>query len=226
VVKYYGHSFFEISLVGADKSQKTVLVDPWAESPLSPLRVKDFEGRKIDYIVVTHDHRDHLGNAADLAKLTGAPVIGVYELAAFLEGQGVKSVGGNIGGPLKIPDLEIVLTPATHSSTRGSPVGVVISGADLRVYHAGDTGLFSEMALIHELYEPDLALLPIGGHYTMGIKEAVKAVKLVKPKVVIPMHYNTFPIIQTDPNKFKQLVERETSANVVLLKPGEEFKYP
>jgi Predicted Zn-dependent hydrolases of the beta-lactamase fold len=225
-VKYYGHSFFEVILTGYDEREKVVLIDPWAENPLSPVKVIDFKNRKIDYIIVTHDHGDHLGNAVDIAKLTGAPVVGVYEIALYAENHGVRGIGGNIGGTLNIPDLEIVLTPAFHSSERGAPTGVVVKGKDLTVYHAGDTGLFSEMSLISELYNPDIALLPIGGHFTMGIREAVKAVELLKPKIAIPMHYNTFPLIQADPLYFKKLVEEKTSTKVVVLKPGEILQYP
>lgn len=153
-------------------------------------------------------------------------MIGIYETALYAEERGVKAVGGNIGGALKISDVEVVLTPATHSSTRGSPTGVIVHGRDLTVYHAGDTGLFSEMALIGELYRPDVAMLPIGGHFTMGIREAVKAVELIKPKIAIPMHYNTFPLIQADPEEFKRLVEAKTGVKVVVLKPGGTLTYP
>lgn len=225
-IKYLGHSFFEISLIGLDGALKTIAIDPWVENPLSPVKLEDYKNAKLDYIVVTHDHGDHLGNAIELAKLTGATVIGIYEIAEYARSQGVKSIGGNIGGRLKVHDLQVVLTPALHSSTRGAPVGVVVGGRDLKVYHAGDTGLFAEMSLIHELYNPDVALLPIGGHFTMGILEAVKAVELLKPRVVIPMHYNTFPIIEADPYEFKRLVEEKLPARVIVLKPGEVYNYP
>lgn len=225
-LRYYGHSFFEVSLKGRDGREKIVLIDPWIDNPLSPVKLGDFKARRVDYIVVTHDHGDHLGNAIELAKLSGAPIVGVYEISLYAQEHGVKGIGGNIGGALRIEDLEIVLTPATHSSARGVPVGVVIKGEDYSVYHAGDTGLFSEMELIHELYAPDIALLPIGGHFTMGIREAVKAVELLKPKIAIPMHYNTFPVIQADPLVFKKMVEEKTSTRVVILKPGEQFTYP
>jgi len=226
VIRYYGHSFFELELMGLDGVVKRVLIDPWAENPLSPVKPRDFKGKTIDYIVVTHDHGDHLGNAIEIAKLTGATIVGVYEIAMYAEEQGVKAIGGNIGGPLKIQDLEFILTPATHSSGRGVPIGVVIKGKDYSVYHAGDTGLFSEMSLIKELYSPEVALLPIGGHFTMGIREAVKAVELIEPKLVIPMHYNTFPVIQADPHEFKRLVEEKYGVKVVVLRPGESISYP
>jgi L-ascorbate metabolism protein UlaG (beta-lactamase superfamily) len=226
IVKYLGHSFFEIVLTGLDDAVKTLLIDPWIENPLSPVKPSEYSERRIDYIIVTHDHGDHMGNAIEVSKRTGAPIVGVYEIALYAQEQGVKAIGGNIGGSLAIPDVEVVLTPALHSSNRGVPVGVVVRGRDLTVYHAGDTGLFSEMELIGELYAPDIALLPIGGHFTMGVREAVKAVELLKPKYVIPMHYNTFPLIKAEPQVFKQLVESKTSSKVVVLKPGEVFAYP
>lgn len=226
VIKYYGHSFFEVVLTGLDGKEKTILIDPWAGNPLSPVKPRDFKDRKVDYIIVTHDHGDHLGDAIEIARLTSGVIVGVYEIALYAEEHGVKAIGGNIGGALKIPDLEIILTPATHSSSRGVPVGVVVRGRDLSIYHAGDTGLFSEMELIGELYSPDVALLPIGGHFTMGIREAVKAVELLGPKLVIPMHYNTFPVIQADPFEFKKLVEEKYGVRVVVLNPGESISYP
>jgi L-ascorbate metabolism protein UlaG (beta-lactamase superfamily) len=140
-----------------------------------------------------------------------------------LSSQGIEAIGANIGGPLSVQDLKIIFTPAVHSSSKGTPTGVVVSGKDTTIYHAGDTGLFGDMALIGELYKPDVALLPIGGHFTMGINEAAKAVQLIKPRIAIPMHYNTFPVIRADPEEFKQLVEKTTSTRVVVLKPGEKY---
>jgi L-ascorbate metabolism protein UlaG (beta-lactamase superfamily) len=226
VIKYLGHSFFEVTITGLDRSVKTLLVDPWVENPLSPVKLRDYEGRKVDYILVTHDHGDHIGDAIKLAKMTGATVVSVYEIAEYASQEGVKSIGGNIGGLLRIPDLEVVLTPATHSSSRGVPVGFYVKGLDMSFYHAGDTGLFCEMELIGEIYSPEVVMLPIGGHFTMSVREAVKAVELIKPKIVIPMHYNTFPVIQADPVLFKKLVEEKVKTRVVVLKPGEAFTYP
>lgn len=228
VIKYLGHAAFELRLKGLDGKVKTILIDPWLTNPLSPIDPGKYvaEVGKVDYIIVTHDHGDHLGEAVFIAQKTGATVVTIYDLAVELEKKGLHVVGANIGGRIKVNDLFIVLTPAIHSSEHGSPVGVVVGGQDVKVYHAGDTGLFSEMQFIHELYNPDIALLPIGGHFTMGIEEAVKAIELLKPKMAIPMHYNTFPPIRADPALFKELVEKRTATKVVILKPGEKLEYP
>lgn len=225
-IRFLGHAAFDVTLKGLDGSVKRVLFDPWLDNPLSPTKPLDYRGAKVDYIVVTHDHGDHMGNAIELAKLTGAKVVSVYEVAEYAESQGVEAVGGNVGGPLALADLEVVLVPAIHSSSRGIAVGAVVRGADACIYHAGDTGLFGDMALIGELYQPDVALLPIGGHFTMGVREAVKAILLIRPKVCVPMHYNTFPLIKADPEEFKRLVESMSRTRVVALKPGESFEYP
>ncbi len=228
VIKYLGHAAFELRLKGLDGIMKTILIDPWLTSPLSPIDPDKYirEVGKIDYIIVTHDHGDHLGETIPIAKKTGAAVITIFDLAVELEKKGLRVIGANVGGRVKVNDLFVVLTPAIHSSEHGNPTGVVIGGPDVKIYHAGDTGLFAEMQFIHELYSPDIALLPIGGHFTMGIEEAVKAVELLKPKIAIPMHYNTFPPIRADPARFKELVEKKTSTKVVILKPGEKLEYP
>jgi len=228
-IRYLGHAAFEIKLTGLDGSEKTVLIDPWITNPLSPYHSVDEYLKtveKIDYIIVTHDHGDHLGDTEKIAKATGAKVVAIYDLAVDLENKGLSVIGANVGGKLSIEDLFIVLTPAIHSAARGNPVGVVVSGKDARIYHAGDTGLFAEMAYIGELYKPDIAMLPIGGHFTMGVIEAVKAVELIKPKIAIPMHYNTFPPIRADPSEFKKNVEEKTTTKAVILEPGQEYYYP
>ena len=228
IVKYFGHAAFEVRLKGFDGREKIVLIDPWLSNPLSPVNPRDYvrETSRLDYIIVTHDHGDHLGDTEYIAKETGARVVAIFDLAVNLSKKEIETIDANVGGRIKVDDLFIVLTPAIHSSSHGNPVGVVVGGEDIRIYHAGDTGLFAEMQYIHELYNPDIALLPIGGHYTMGVEEAAKAVELLKPKIAIPMHYNTFPPIKADPAKFKEIVEKKTSTKVVILKPGEQIQYP
>ncbi|MEM2253786.1 MAG: metal-dependent hydrolase [Desulfurococcaceae archaeon] len=228
VLRYFGHSAFEVRLTGLDGLEKRILIDPWISNPLSPMSPMDYARRagRINYIFITHDHGDHIGDSEAIARETEATIVTIYDLAAELEARGLKAVGANIGGRISLNDLFAVLTPAIHSSRTGSPVGVIVGGRDVRIYHAGDTGLFSEMEFIGRLYKPNIALLPIGGHFTMGVEEASIAVELIKPEIVIPMHYNTFPVIVADPVKFKELVESKAKVKTVVLKPGEELIYP
>ncbi|HIQ23873.1 MAG TPA: metal-dependent hydrolase [Pyrodictium delaneyi] len=226
-VRWLGHSAFEIQIDGY-----RILVDPWLSNPQSPVSVKDYEG-KVDLVLVTHDHLDHLGDAVEILRLNpSAKFAAVYELANYVAEQlgdnSGRIVGANIGGPLKLPGigLKVMFFPATHSSDRGVPTSVVIAGSEATVFHAGDTGLFAEMQFIGELYSPDIALLPIGGHFTMDVVQAVKAVELLKPRVAIPMHYNTFPVIEADPQEFARLVaEKGLDTKVVVLKPGESYEF-
>jgi len=221
-VKWLGHAAFEILL-----DNKKILVDPWLTNPLSPTRPEEY--RDVDIIIVTHDHGDHLGDAITILKNSRAKFVGIYELSSYIIENGVpqdRVIGGNIGGPIEVNGLTFILTHATHSCDRGSPTGVVIKGKEATIYHAGDTGLFYDMALIGELYKPDIALLPIGGHFTMGPYEAAKAVELLKPKVVIPMHYKTFPVIKGDPETFRKEVEkRGLKVEIIVLKPGEKYEF-
>ncbi|KSW11954.1 metal-dependent hydrolase [Pyrodictium occultum] len=226
-VRWLGHSAFELEIDGY-----RLLIDPWLTNPMSPVGVKEYKG-KIDLIIVTHDHADHLGDALELLKLNpDAKFAAVYELANYVAEQlGDRSgriIGANIGGPLKLPgiSLKVMFFPATHSCGRGTPTSVVVSGREATVFHAGDTGLFAEMQFIGELYRPDIALLPIGGHFTMDVYQAAKAVELLRPRVAIPMHYNTFPVIEADPQEFaKYVAERGLETKVVVLKPGEYYRF-
>ncbi len=225
-VKWLGHAAFEVKLDGY-----TILIDPWLTNPLSPVRPQDYRG-KVDLILVTHDHGDHLGETVELLRLNPeARMVAVYELANYVAGQVPhpdRVVGANIGGVVRIPgiDLEVVLVPATHSSSRGVPVGFVVIGKEATIYHAGDTGLTAEMQYVAELYRPGIAMLPIGGHFTMDVIQAAKAVEILKPDVAIPMHYNTFPLIKADPEEFKRLVEHKgLKTRIIILKPGESYEF-
>jgi len=219
-VKWYGHAAFEIQI-----DRKIVVVDPWISNPKSPIRRVD-ELPKVDLIIVTHDHGDHLGEAVEIAKKNNCPIVSTYELANDLSKKGVEGIGANIGGPIKIKDLIIILTPAMHSSTCGVPTGAIIRGEEATIYHAGDTGIFATMELIGKMYSIDIAMLPIGGHFTMGPYEAAWATKILNPKVVIPMHYQTFPVISGSPEEFeKYLKELGVSTKLVVLKPGDKYEF-
>lgn len=218
-VTYIGHAAVEIK---TDKH--SILVDPFITgNPVSKHKPEDF---KPDAIILTHGHGDHLGDAVPISQKTGAPVIAIFELASYCQSKGAKAEGMNIGGPHSFNFGKIQFTPAFHSSSHdghylGMPCGVVITLHDNRkIYHAGDTALFSDMALIGKL-GLDLAFLPIGSYYTMGPEEAFAAVQFLKPKIVVPVHYNTFPVIQQDAEQFKKRVESQTQTQVVILRPGE-----
>jgi len=220
---YYGHSAFMLELDG-----KKILIDPYLSNPLSPVKPEDITD--VDLVVLTHGHGDHLGDAITILKrVKHAKAVAIFELANYVGeqiGDPSRTIGGNIGGPMHVDGLKIALTTATHSSPYGAPTGVVIMGEEGRVYHAGDTGVHMDMMLIGEIYKPHIALLPIGGHFTMDPVEAAKAVELLKPKVAIPMHWGTFPVLYGKPEDFKKLVEEKgLGTEVVILKPGESYEF-
>ncbi len=224
-ITYYGHSAFKLSGGGV-----SVLIDPWLSNPLlnTPL---DKVG-KVDLILVTHGHGDHVGETVPLAQKTGAAVVAIHELAQILTKQGAPQVVGmNKGGTVTAAGLKITMTQAVHSSTveeggqmvaAGEAGGFVVQFANgFTIYHAGDTAVFKDMELIRELYHPELALLPIGSHYVMNPREAALACKLIRPKWVIPMHYKTFPVLTGTPEELRQLLKGEPEIQVMVLKPGE-----
>lgn len=180
------------------------------------------------YIILTHAHGDHYGDTEAIATRSGATVVASYEVVTYLGKKGLKGQPLNIGGEVTLPFGTVKQTPAWHSNSlpdgsyAGMPAGILLGLEDKRVYHAGDTGLFSDMAMIGR-GGLDLAILPIGDLLTMGPKDALEAVKLLKPKQVIPVHYNTFPMIEQDAEAFKAQVESETDAEVVILNPGERL---
>jgi L-ascorbate metabolism protein UlaG (beta-lactamase superfamily) len=219
-IKWLGHSGFEIEL-----ANKILLIDPWLTgNPLAAVKASDI--KKADIVCVTHDHGDHLGDSVEICKRTGAAFVAIYELSVYAEKQGVKNVVGiNIGGTVEVKGIRITLVQAFHSSTRGAPTGFVITAEEKTLYHAGDTGLFGDMKLIGEIHHPDVALIPIGDYYTMGPKEAAEAVKLIKPAVVVPMHYQTFPVLESSAENFIKLVkEKAPKVKVVELKPGDTYQ--
>lgn len=216
-LRYLGHSAVRI------EGRKTVLIDPFLkDNPLATEKPKDI--KEADVIVVTHDHADHIGDAFAIAKKTGAVIVSQHEIAVAAQAEGLVAEGMNIGGPVTANGIKVWLTPAFHTCASGAPTGCVVEmPSGKRIYHAGDTGLFSDMALIGELLKPDAACLPIGGRYTMDITQAARAVDFLKVPVVIPIHYNTWPPIEADPQEFKRLVGNR--AQVVILNPGEAYTF-
>ncbi|NJE85125.1 metal-dependent hydrolase [Thermococcus sp. CX2] len=220
-VRFLGHAAFEI--VGS----KRILIDPFLTgNPAAAVKPEELEA---DLVLVTHAHGDHIGDAVLIAQRTGAKIVAMYDIATYLmeNNKGITTIGMNYG-PTEIDGVKIVQVPAWHSSSDGkysigNACGYIIELDGVKIYHAGDTFVFRDMELLAELYGPiDLALLPIGGHFTMGPREAAKAVEFLKPKKVVPMHYNTWPPIAKDPEEFKRLVGDK--AEVVILKPGESLE--
>ncbi len=211
-VKWLGHAAWIINF-----KDTTVIIDPFlTNNPKAAMKAQDV---KVDMVFVTHNHFDHLGDAFDIAKRNNAKLVGKFELSLDAQKAGISeanAIGMNIGSMTKLGSLEIAMVPAIHSGNEG---GFIIRGDGKTIYHAGDTALFSDMQLIKKLYKPDVAMLPIGGFFTMGPKEAAIATKYIGAKIVFPMHYNTFPPIVQDANKFAKMVK---GSKVVVLEPGQE----
>jgi L-ascorbate metabolism protein UlaG (beta-lactamase superfamily) len=227
-ITWLGHSTFLVVTPGG----KNLILDPWVTgNPATPDDQKRFD--KLDYMLCSHGHSDHFGDAVDLAKKHNPKIAGMYELCAFLQKKGAKQIlPMNKGGTQQVGDIKVSLVNAHHSNTidddgasvpGGEPCGFVIEFENgFRLYHAGDTNVFGDMAIIRELYAPDLCMLPIGDLFTMGPKEAAYACTLLKPKAVIPMHYATFPVLTGTPEAFqKALKSRGVTTEVITMKPGE-----
>jgi L-ascorbate metabolism protein UlaG (beta-lactamase superfamily) len=231
-IKFHGQSCFELSGEGV-----TVLVDPFLK-PNNPAAVHTAEEVEPTHIAISHGHADHMADAVPVAKRTGAHCVAIVELAEWLKGQGISELSDpNFGGTVEFDWGYVSLVPAWHTNTLpgsedapfssehgivvGPAAGLVIKIGETTVYHAGDTCLFGDMKLIAERSDIDVFLVPIGGHYTMDRRDAVVACQLVGAKTVIPMHYDTFPPIETDAGAFKADVEAQTSSQVVILEPGQ-----
>lgn len=215
-ITWLGHSC--VLLTGSKK----VLIDPFIEG-------WSVAGTSPDLVAVTHGHDDHMGEAVAIKKKT----VAITEIAKYLKGKGIPTESMNIGGTQVVDGVSFTMTPALHSTfiaeagegySGGAPAGFVIGMDGVKVYHAGDTGLFSDMKLIGELYHPDVALLPIGGRYTMGVTEAMMAANFIGAKIVIPIHYNTWDRIKADPMVLKNGIERTTDLKVRILAPGESME--
>ena len=218
-VRFLGHACFALT-----DGQDTVVIDPFLTgNPKAAIAAGDVSATAI---LVTHGHVDHVGDAVSIAKRTGAPVTAITELAGEIGEEGVDANGPNMGGTVKFDWGWVKLVPAWHTSTtpKGmvcTPAGMLINFNDTVVYHLGDTCLFSDLSLVGKRHPIDVALMCIGGHYTMDRTDAVDAADLVGAKTVIPCHYNTFPLIETDAQTFKSDVESSTRSNVVVLDPGQ-----
>ena len=219
-LRYLGHAAFELKT-----GDTTVLIDPFLTgNPKAAAKADELEATTI---LVTHGHADHVGDTVDIAKRTGATVVAITELAGELGEQGIETLDPNLGGTVKLDWGWVKLVPAWHTSTSpngmvNTPAGLLISIGDTLVYHLGDTCLFSDLKLIAQRGDKvDVALVPIGGHYTMDRYDAVTAVEFIDPKLVIPIHYDTFPPVETDAQAFKSDVESKTGASCVVLAPGE-----
>ena len=222
---WHGHSCF--TLITDDGVR--IMFDPWLdENPAADITTDDVEA--LDYILVSHGHFDHFADAIGLAKKTGATLVSSYEIVSYAESKGVRSGHGmSIGGGYRFPFGYVKMTPALHGPGvagdegpfAAMPGGWWLDMNGKRLYHAGDTALIMEMQLLAG--KVDVALLPIGDNYTMGPEDAATAVGMIRPKVVIPMHYNTFDLIRQDPGEFARLVGDR--AEVVILRPGDSYNF-
>lgn len=215
-ITWIGHSALKI------EGSKTVFIDPFLSgNPAAKLSLKDV--KEADVVVITHDHDDHMGDGFDICKKTGAVLVSIFEIAGAAAKKGLKAEMMNIGGTVTVNGVSISLTPALHTAGMGgTATGAVIEMDGKKVYHAGDTGLTMEFQLIGEMYEPDIAFLPIDGRFNMTPRLAAKAVELLKIPKVVPFHYNTFDLVKSSPEEFKSLVGG--MAEVIIINPGEAIE--
>jgi L-ascorbate metabolism protein UlaG (beta-lactamase superfamily) len=219
-IRFLGHAAFELR-----DGDTSVVIDPFLTgNPKAAVEPGDLDPTTI---LLTHGHADHIGDTVDIAKASGAPVVAIVELANEIGAEGVDVFDPNLGGTVKFDWGWVKLVPAWHTSTTpkgtvNTPAGLLIGFGGKVIYHLGDTALFTDLQLVAGRGDPiDVALMCIGGHYTMDRLDAVVAAEFVKAGAVIPCHYDTFPPIETDAQAFKTEVESSTSSQVVVLDPGE-----
>lgn len=222
-------TFLGHSCVFATDGKYKIIIDPFLDNnPQATVTAKDID---VDYILVTHGHADHVGDAVEISKRTGATIIAPNELAVWVSNKGADAHNMHIGGAYDFEFGRVKLTIAHHGSAAGesgleytgNPCGFVFTMGGKTVYHTGDTGLFLDMKLIGEMNNIDIMFLPIGDNFTMGIDDAVKAVEFVNPGVVIPMHYKTWEIIDVEPEEFRKKLAG-SGKEVVILKPNEAIE--
>ncbi|HIW89210.1 MAG TPA: metal-dependent hydrolase [Candidatus Ligilactobacillus excrementipullorum] len=205
---WHGHAFIEIQTQG-----QQILIDPFIDgNPFTKTTAADYSP---DYILLTHAHHDHVGSTAEIAERSGATIVAIADLATYFAQQCFQTEGPNIGGTVHLPFGDVKLTPAWHTSATevnginlplGVATGMALKIEDKLLYISGDTGLFSDMQLVARKQPVDVAFLPIGDHFTMGSDDAAYAASLVHAKTVVPIHYNTFPAIQADPEEFLEML--------------------
>ncbi len=223
---FYGHSCFLL-----ETGTHRIILDPFLTgNPKAPLTAEQV---KCDFILVSHGHGDHVGDTVALAHRNNATVIANYEIATYCARQGAKTHGMHIGGSHQFSFGKVKLTIAHHGSGLqtedgflylGNPTGFIIQAGGKTIYHSGDTGLFMDMQLIGQMSKIDVALLPIGDNFTMGVEDAVKAVEFLRPRAVIPMHYNTWDLIAADPDDFSRKV-KALNVEARILAPGESYEF-
>jgi L-ascorbate metabolism protein UlaG (beta-lactamase superfamily) len=218
---WLGHAGFRLD----GSSGKRVYIDPWLDNPKFPESEREID--RIDVLVLTHGHSDHTASAIDLAKEHSPEVVCMIEIGDWLDGKGVGAQGMNKGGTVDLDGVRVTLTDARHSSSlpdgtyAGEPAGVVVELDGTRVYHAGDTCVFGDMQLIARLYEPDVAILPIGGYFTMDPREAAVALELLGVKRCVPCHYGTFPVLAGTPDELRKLAP---GVEIIAPEPGETIE--